>query len=121
MFCQKLRYSTHLFATDKTTAWLYHKSGTKRLMKIGYARVSTEEQNPDLQLDALKAAGCEKIFIDTANGADVKRVELTKCLMDLGSGDTLIVWKLDRLGRLLHPFIECFMPRSSLQIKGQYP
>jgi DNA invertase Pin-like site-specific DNA recombinase len=75
-------------------------------MKIGYARVSTEEQNPDLQLDALKAAGCEKIYTDKASGANTKRAELAKCLKALGAGDTLIVWKLDRLGRSLYRLIE---------------
>jgi DNA invertase Pin-like site-specific DNA recombinase len=74
-------------------------------MKIGYARVSTDEQNPNLQLDALKGAGCEKLFTDKASGANVKRSELTKCLNALGSGDTLIVWKLDRLGRSLGELI----------------
>jgi DNA invertase Pin-like site-specific DNA recombinase len=74
-------------------------------MKIGYARVSTDEQNPNLQLDALKAVGCEKLFTDKASGANVKRSELTKCLNALGAGDTLIVWKLDRLGRSLHELI----------------
>ncbi|SMF97909.1 Site-specific DNA recombinase [Methylomagnum ishizawai] len=75
-------------------------------MKIGYARVSTGEQNPDLQLDALKAAGCERVFIDKASGADFKRAELAKCLKALGEGDTLTVWKLDRLGRTVHKLIE---------------
>jgi DNA invertase Pin-like site-specific DNA recombinase len=75
-------------------------------MKIGYARVSTDEQNPDLQLDALKGAGCEKIFTDKASGASVKRSELAKCLKALVAGDTLIVWKLDRLGRSLYRLIE---------------
>jgi DNA invertase Pin-like site-specific DNA recombinase len=74
-------------------------------MKIGYARVSTEDQNPDLQLTALKAAGCERLFTDTATGANVKRPELTKCLKALNKGDTLAVWKLDRLGRSLHDLI----------------
>lgn len=74
-------------------------------MKIGYARVSTDEQNPDLQIDALKAAGCERIFTDKASGANAKRSELTECLKTLAAGNTLIVWKLDRLGRSLHDLI----------------
>ncbi len=74
-------------------------------MKIGYARVSTDEQNSNLQTDALKAAGCEKIFIDKASGANAKRIELSKCLKVLAASDTLIVWKLDRLGRSLHQLI----------------
>jgi DNA invertase Pin-like site-specific DNA recombinase len=74
-------------------------------LKIGYCRVSTDDQNPDLQLTALKRAGCRKIFTDKATGATVKRPELTKCLKSLDSGDTLIVWKLDRLGRSLRDLI----------------
>jgi DNA invertase Pin-like site-specific DNA recombinase len=74
-------------------------------MKIGYARVSTEEQNPDLQLDALRATGCGQVFTDKASGGSVKRSELVKCLKALVAGDTLIVWKLDRLGRSLHELI----------------
>lgn len=74
-------------------------------MKIGYARVSTDDQNSDLQRDALKAAGCERIFTDKATGSHVKRPELAKCLKALGTGDTLAVWKLDRLGRSLHDLI----------------
>ena len=74
-------------------------------MKIGYARVSTEDQNLDLQLAALKQAGCQRIFTDKATGAHVKRPKLTKCLKALVEGDTLIVWKLDRLGRSLRDLI----------------
>jgi DNA invertase Pin-like site-specific DNA recombinase len=74
-------------------------------MKIGYARVSTDDQNPDLQLAALKAAGCERIFTDKATGAHIRRPELAKCLKALEAGDTLTVWKLDRLGRSLHDLI----------------
>jgi len=74
-------------------------------MKIGYARVSTGEQNPDLQVDALMAAGCERIFTDKASGANAKRSELAKCLKALTAGDTFTVWKLDRLGRSLHDLI----------------
>lgn len=74
-------------------------------MNLGYARVSTEDQNPDLQLAALKQAGCTRLFTDKATGAHIKRPELTKCLKVLVEGDTLVVWKLDRLGRSLRDLI----------------
>jgi len=74
-------------------------------MKIGYARVSTDDQNPDLQLDALNRAGCQKIYVDKASGAKRQRPELNKCLAALDGDDVLIVWKLDRLGRSLHDLI----------------
>ena len=59
-------------------------------MKYGYARVSTDEQNPALQLSALKRAGCKRIFTDKASGAHVKRPELAKCLKALKDGDRLV-------------------------------
>jgi DNA invertase Pin-like site-specific DNA recombinase len=73
---------------------------------LGYARVSTSEQNPDLQLDALKGAGCFRVFVDRASGALDERPELTKALDQLRPGDTLVVWKLDRLGRSLRHLID---------------
>ena len=68
---------------------------------IGYARVSTEEQNLDLQLAALREAGCERIFRDKASGADFRRTGLARALAACGANDILVVWKLDRLGRSL--------------------
>ncbi|MCH7619677.1 MAG: recombinase family protein, partial [Candidatus Marinimicrobia bacterium] len=70
-------------------------------MKVGYARVSTLDQNLDLQTDALKKEGCEEIFEDHASGAKADRDGLRKALEFMREGDTLVVWKLDRLGRSL--------------------
>lgn len=70
-------------------------------MRIGYARVSTEDQNLALQLDALQAAGCVRVFQDTATGARPNRKGLTDALTACAAGDVLTVWKLDRLGRSL--------------------
>jgi DNA invertase Pin-like site-specific DNA recombinase len=68
---------------------------------LGYARGSTADQDPHLQLQPLEAAGCSRIFADTATGVRDERPELAKVLDQLRPGDTLVVWKLDRLGRSL--------------------
>ena len=75
-------------------------------MLVGYARVSTQDQNPALQLDALKAAGCERIFVEKATGAQRDRPELKAALDYIRAGDALVVWKLDRLARSLPQLIE---------------
>lgn len=73
---------------------------------VGYGRVSKEEQKLDLQLDALKVSGCTKIFTDEISGATTDRCGLSECLEYLREGDTLTVWKLDRLGRSTKHLIE---------------
>lgn len=77
-------------------------------MHVGYARVSTQDQNPELQIDALKTAGCGKIFVEKASGAQRERPELRAALdyMRDDGNDTLVVWKLDRLARSLRQLIE---------------
>jgi len=74
-------------------------------MRIGYGRVSTRDQNPSAQLDALTAAGCDQVFIDRASGKLARRPELDKALMVAREGDQLVVTKLDRLGRSLEHLI----------------
>lgn len=74
-------------------------------MLIGYARVSTQDQTLDLQTDALARAGCEKIFTDMASGAKTERPGLRDAMNHLRAGDTLVVWRLDRLGRTLKHLI----------------
>ena len=73
---------------------------------IGYARVSTDEQNLALQLDALKQADCKRVFKDVGSGSLKHRPELDACLEFLVAGDTLVVWRLDRLGRGLKHLID---------------
>ncbi len=75
-------------------------------MIVGYARVSTDDQTLALQLDALQAAGCEKVFRDTISGTKTERPGLTKALDHVRNGDMLVVWRLDRLGRSLSHLIE---------------
>src|SRR5947209_6870363 len=75
-------------------------------MQIGYARVSTHDQTLNLQLDALKQAGCQQVYTDTVSGSQTERPGLTEALSHLREGDTLVVWRLDRLGRSLRDLID---------------
>ncbi len=75
-------------------------------MLIGYARVSTQDQNLDLQTEALTKVGCKKIYNDKISGSRAERPGLTKALEMLREGDTLVVWKLDRLGRSVKNLVD---------------
>lgn len=88
-------------------------------MLIGYARVSTQDQNLELQKDALEKVGCEKIFTDIASGAKTERNGLEEALAYLRGGDVLVVWKLDRLGRSLKHLIEVVNDLSEKNIGFQ--
>ena len=84
-------------------------------MRIGYGRVSTRDQHPEAQRDALGAAGCEEIFIDKASGKLARRPELDKALLSANRSDQLVITKLDRLGRSLEHLIEL---SKQLQTRG---
>jgi DNA invertase Pin-like site-specific DNA recombinase len=84
-------------------------------MRIGYARVSTGDQNLDLQLDELGEAGCEKIYEEQVSGAAKERPELQRCLEELRDGDTLVVWRLDLFGRSLKDLVS---KMEALEEKG---
>jgi DNA invertase Pin-like site-specific DNA recombinase len=89
-------------------------------MKYGYARVSTDDQNPDLQLAALKQAGCDKTFVDEGkSGATLSRPALQRCLKQLEYGDTLTVWKLDRLGRSVRDVVNTLHDLTSRGVQFQ--
>jgi DNA invertase Pin-like site-specific DNA recombinase len=75
-------------------------------MKIGYARVSTKDQNFGLQIDALQKAGCEKLYREVVSGARMERPVLDRVVDSLRTGDVLVIWKLDRLGRSLKHLVE---------------
>jgi len=83
--------------------------------KIGYARVSTGDQNLSLQVDELTKSGCQKIFKDKVSGAKTERKGLEDCLSSLQEGDTLMVWRIDRLGRSLKHLVEVV---TNLKNKG---
>src|SRR5690349_12975064 len=89
--------------------------GSKNMISIGYARVSTTDQCVDLQLDALKQAGCRRIFEEARSGGDRDRRQLKEALEFLQTGDTLVVWKWDRLARSLSHLIEIV---EQLRAKG---
>ena len=75
-------------------------------MLIGYARVPTQDQSLDLQLDALRQVGCERVFTDQATGARAQRPGLDSALSHLRAGDVLVIWKLDRLGRSVKGLVD---------------
>lgn len=88
-------------------------------MKIGYARVSTLDQNLDLQLKALKKAGCQKVFREKASGATRQRPEFQRMLDQTRSGDTIVVWKLDRLARSTRDLLNTMETLSETGAKFQ--
>ena len=85
-------------------------------MLVGYARISTNDQNLRMQEDALKAAGCEELYTDIASGVKAERPGLNNALSYLRKGDTLVVWKLDRLGRSLGNLIQIIKDLSKKEI-----
>ena len=85
-------------------------------MIIGYARVSATDQDKALQVDALEAAGCERIYKEARSGATRERPELSRCLDAIRSSDTLVVWRLDRLGRSLKDLVEIISKLEAMEI-----
>lgn len=89
-------------------------------MLIGYARVSTQDQSLELQLNSLNSVGCQKIFEDTISGSQVERPGLNKAIELLREGDTLVVWKLDRLGRSVKHLVDFvdFLSKQKINFKS---
>lgn len=87
--------------------WVYiHLKWQGKIVNVGYARISTKNQNINLQEDALKSAGCKEIYTDIVSGSKSQRPGLDSALAYLREGDTLVVWKLDRLGRSIQHLIQ---------------
>lgn len=84
---------------------------------IGYARVSTRDQDPQLQINALREAGCVTIYHETASGASKRRPQYEACMKDLRAGDTLVIWKLDRLGRSTRQVLDAFAKLDERGVK----
>ena len=89
-------------------------------MLVGYTRVSTNEQHLELQIDALIEAGCERIYQDKSSGSIIERRELLQALQFARAGDTLVVWRLDRLSRFLRDLIDTVtkLESSGIQLKS---
>src|SRR5690242_3597200 len=102
-FCPET-VSRNQIAYDRIRDEFSDRSGATML--IGYARVSTADQNLDLQHDALKRAGCTRLFEDKVSGSRADRPGLADALSHLRKSDTLVVWKLDRLGRTVRQLVE---------------
>ncbi len=75
-------------------------------MKFGYARVSTHDQNPDLQVDQLRQEGCDEVLHETVSGVNAERPVLQGLLKQVRAGDVIVIWKLDRLGRSLRHLVD---------------
>lgn len=85
-------------------------------MKIGYARVSTKDQNLDLQKDALEKAGCKKIYSEQVSGAKIERKQLDELIKQVRKGDIIVVWKLDRLGRSLRDLVNLISRFQAMEV-----
>jgi DNA invertase Pin-like site-specific DNA recombinase len=88
-------------------------------MIFGYVRVAKNEQNQDLQFDALRKAGCEKIFHEKVSGASMERPEYAKMISELRKGDIIVVWRIDRLGRATHELIKLMVEWKEMGVDFQ--
>lgn len=100
---RKLRRITSATQCFDTVRWMSREAKSN---VVGYARVSSGQQDPSLQIDALESVGCAKVFVDHASGGSSERPELAKLMSYLRAGDTLVVWRLDRLGRSLRDLVD---------------